>query len=191
MIRGYARVSTEDQDLGRQIVALKGGGAEVIYQDKVSGCRRHREALDRMMMELEAGDVVIIQKLDRLGRSLKDLIGLIEIFKSKGVGFKSLGDPIDTTTAAGMFIFQIVGAVAEFERALISERIKDGMRHRKSLGVVMGRPLRDRAEMALGVSKLIDQGKKRDAIIGELGISRGQFYKALKWVNLDQSKPTI
>lgn len=136
---GYARVSTNDQDLGRQVAALKKAGCKTIYQEHISGIMRVRPELDKLKSQLRAGDVVVIQKLDRLGRSLPHLIELIEYFKNVNVGFVSLSDNFDTTTSQGKLLFNIIGAIAEFERDLISERTKDGLRHAKSKGIKLGK----------------------------------------------------
>lgn len=180
MIRGYARVSTEEQDLARQVVALYAAGAERIYQDKISGSKFERPELDRLLGELEPGDVVVIQKLDRLGRSLKDLLAIMEIFKSRGVGFRSIQDPIDTTSPVGMFIFQILGAVAEFERELIRGRIKDGMRHKKTLGAKYGRPEVDYTLIGQSIRVMEAEGIDRESLCKQLGISRYKYYQARK-----------
>ena len=123
---GYARVSTDDQDLGRQLQALRKAGCKMIFQENVSGANRNRPELDKMLAKLRPGDVIVIQKLDRLGRSLQHLIELVDHFRENKVGFVSLSDNFDTTTSQGKLLFNIMGAIAEFERDLISERTKDG-----------------------------------------------------------------
>ena len=141
MIFGYARVSTAEQKLETQIELLKQQGCEKIYIDIASGVREDRKGLNEMLSFLREGDVVIVYKTDRIFRSLKNMIELIEFFNQKGVFFKSISEPaFDTTSANGKFIIQIFGAVAEFERNLISERTKagiEGARRRKKL---IGRP---------------------------------------------------
>ena len=141
MIFGYARVSTAEQKLETQIELLKQQGCEKIYTDIASGVREDRKGLNEMLSFLREGDVVIVYKTDRIFRSLKNMIELIELFNQKGVFFKSISEPaFDTTSANGKFVIQIFGAVAEFERNLISERTKagiEGARRRKKL---IGRP---------------------------------------------------
>ena len=141
MIFGYARVSTAEQKLETQIELLKQQGCEKIYTDIASGVREDRKGLNEMLSFLREGDVVIVYKTDRIFRSLKNMIELIEFFNQKNVFFKSISEPaFDTTSANGKFIIQIFGAVAEFERNLISERTKagiEGARRRKKL---IGRP---------------------------------------------------
>ena len=141
MIFGYARVSTAEQKLETQIELLKQQGCEKIYTDIASGMREDRKGLNEMLSFLREGDIVIVYKTDRIFRSLKNMIELIELFNQKGVFFKSISEPaFDTTSANGKFVIQIFGAVAEFERNLISERTKagiEGARRRKKL---IGRP---------------------------------------------------
>ncbi|NDY73867.1 recombinase family protein [Desulfobacter hydrogenophilus] len=125
---GYARVSTDEQNLDLQIDALTAAGCETIYTDDgISGIAKERDGLSQALSAIGKGDVIIVWKLDRLGRSLGFLCNLIERFKTQGAGFQSLTDGIDTTTTGGKLVFHIMGALAEFERDLISERTKAGM----------------------------------------------------------------
>lgn len=141
MIVGYARISTSEQNLSSQIDILKENGCEKIFTDIASGVREDRIGLNEMISYLRKGDIVFVYKTDRIFRSLKNMIELIEKLNEKGVLFKSITEPaFDTTSANGKFIIQIFAAVAEFERNLISERTKtglDGARKRKKL---LGRP---------------------------------------------------
>lgn len=137
---GYARVSTDDQNLALQVDALKAAGCDLIHQDLgVSGATSKRDGLDKALAELSQGDMLVVWKLDRLGRSLSFLIGMLDDFKQRGVGFQSLTDGIDTGTAGGKLVFHIMGALAEFERALIQERTKAGLDAAKRRGVKLGR----------------------------------------------------
>lgn len=141
MLIGYARVSTIDQNLDLQIDALKQAGCDKIFQDEgVSGAKASRPGLEKLLKRLKQGDVLIVWKLDRLGRSLSHLIDLISHFEDRGVGFTSLSDGIDTTTPIGKLFFHISGAFGEYERNLISERTKAGMAAAKARGVRLGRP---------------------------------------------------
>lgn len=176
MVIGYARVSTIDQDLGRQVKALLDVGCERVYEDKVSGMSERRGELDRMLSELRSGDVVVVQKLDRLGRSLRHLIELIMGFKDKGVGFRVVDGSIDTTTPQGILLFHLMGAFAEFERNMISERVKDGLAYRRAQGVRLGRPAKNRGELFEKFSELRDAGVDRDGIMAALGISLAKYY---------------
>src|SRR6202171_5657367 len=120
---GYARVSTGDQETAVQVAALKKAGCERIYREKASGGRWDRPELQRLLNHLRAGDVLVVWKLDRLSRSLRDVLTMMERLGEAKVGFRSLTEAIDTTTAAGRMMMQMVGAFAEFERAMLRERI--------------------------------------------------------------------
>ncbi len=140
---GYARVSTIEQELNLQLDALKHAGVEdpCIFQDKISGSKSNRPGLEKALKALEKGDTLIVWRLDRLGRSMPHLVNLIEDLKEKGVGFKSIQDgAIDTTTASGELIFNIFSSLAQFERKLIQERTKAGLKSAKARGVLGGRP---------------------------------------------------
>ena len=140
MILGYARVSTRDQNLDGQRDALSAAGAERIFADTITGTARTRPELDRLLSELRPGDVVTVTKYDRMARSLPDLLGIVEAIRGKGAGFRSLGEDIDTTTPAGKLVFHIFGSIAEFERARIVERTKEGLEAARRRGRVGGRP---------------------------------------------------
>jgi DNA invertase Pin-like site-specific DNA recombinase len=140
MILGYARVSTKKQETDAQIEQLTKAGAERIYQEKISAKNAERPELKKMMQNIRAGDVVIITKLDRLARSLRDLLNILEELRELGASFKSLGDPLfDTTSATGALMSQILGAVAEFERKLIRERTEAGKARARIYGTKSGR----------------------------------------------------
>lgn len=141
MIVGYARVSTADQNILSQIELLKENGCETVYNDIASGVREDRQGLLEMLSYLRKGDTVIVYKTDRIFRSLKNMIDLIDVFNKKEVFFKSLSEPaFDTTSANGKFVMQIFGAVAEFERNLISERTKVGLEGARRRNKFLGRP---------------------------------------------------
>jgi len=137
---GYARVSTKDQNLDLQINALKAAGCEIIYKEKASGKNMEREELKNMLQKINPGDSVLVYKLDRLGRSLKDLIEQVNKFKELQVAFVSLQDSIDTSTATGTFIFHVFAALAAFERELIIERTHAGLKAARLRGKKGGRP---------------------------------------------------
>ena len=124
---GYARVSTDDQDNAAQVAALKSAGCERIYREKASGGRWDRPELHRLLDQLRKGDVLVVWKLDRLSRSLRDVLTLMERLGEAEAGFRSLTEAIDTTTPAGRMMMQMVGAFAEFERAMLKERTKAGL----------------------------------------------------------------
>ena len=126
-IVGYARVSTEGQNLSGQLAALKAAGAHTIYREKVSGVRANRPQLAKLMAGLGAGDVVVVTKLDRLGRSTRELLDLIDRISKAGASFRSLGDPLwDTGSSQGRLLSTMLAAIAEFERELIRERTGEG-----------------------------------------------------------------
>ena len=127
MLLGYARVSTDDQDTAAQVAALKAAGCERIFREKASGGRWKRPELHRLLDQLRTGDVLVVWKLDRLSRSLRDVLTLMERLGDSGAGFRSLTEAIDTTTPAGRMLMQMVGAFAEFERAMLRERTKAGL----------------------------------------------------------------
>jgi len=140
MIIGYARVSTEDQNLDVQTDALTAAGVGKVFSDKISGSKRARPELDRMLDQLREGDVVTVTKYDRLARSLKDLLEIVEIIGAHGAGFRSLAEDIDTTTPAGRLTFHIFASIAQFERERISERTKEGLASARKRGRIGGRP---------------------------------------------------
>lgn len=134
---GYARVSTDDQHLDLQRAALKAAGCERVFEDQgLSGVAITRPGLESALAAVGEGDVLVVWKLDRLGRSLASLIGLIDDLGKQGAGFQSLSEHIDTTTAGGRLIFHVMGALAEFERSLIWERTKAGMQTAKCRDVL-------------------------------------------------------
>ena len=138
-ILGYARVSTQDQNLTGQIEALKAAGADLIYREKISGARADRPQLAKLMASLKAGDVVLVTKLDRLGRSTRELLDLIERISKVGA-FRSIGDPLwDTSSSQGRLLSTLLAAIAEFERDLIKERTGEGRKRAMANGVKFGR----------------------------------------------------
>jgi len=140
MIIGYARVSTDDQSLDSQTDALSVAGAEKVFADRISGSRRARPELDKMLDQLRDGDVVTVTKYDRLARSLKDLLEIVEAIRERGAGFRSLAEDIDTTTPAGRLVFHVFASIAQFERERISERTKEGLASARKRGRIGGRP---------------------------------------------------
>ena len=137
---GYARVSTESQNLDRQLDALKKYGVDCIYNEKMTGTRKDRPELSKMLDRMTAGDTVVIESLSRLGRSTKDLIELTELFREKGVNLISLKESIDTSTSTGKLLFTLMSAIAQFERDVIADRTKEGLRSARARGRTGGRP---------------------------------------------------
>ena len=188
---GYARISTKGQHLDLQIDALKKAGCEKIYKDIISGSLSNRPALDQLLNDVNKNDVIVIWKLDRLGRSLKNLVDLINTLNAKGVGLKSVNDPVDTTTAQGRLIFNIFGSLAEFERELIKERTIAGLEAAREKGKIGGRPkgLTKKAQnIALTAEYLYIEGKLSvNEILEQLGIGRATLYRYLKYRNVPVS----
>ena len=140
-IMGYARVSTRDQDLTAQLDALKAAGAETVFREKVSGVRADRPQLAKLMAKLTPGDIVVVTKLDRLGRSTRELLDLIERIGTAGAAFRSLGDPLwDTSSSQGRLLSTLLAAIADFERDLIRERTGEGRQRAMAAGIKFGRP---------------------------------------------------
>jgi DNA invertase Pin-like site-specific DNA recombinase len=147
---GYARVSTEDQMNDAQRIELRAAGCRTVFEEHGSGASRTRPVLATLMSEINAGDVLVVVRLDRLARSVSHLLQVIEQLDAKGAHFRSLHDPIDTSTPQGMFSLQVLGAVAQLERALISERTKAGIKAAKARGKLLGNPgLRARTPEAI------------------------------------------
>jgi DNA invertase Pin-like site-specific DNA recombinase len=140
MMVGYARVSTVEQNLALQLDALRSAGCKKIFQDRLSGSVRERPQLVRALKSLKPGDTLVTWRLDRLGRSLHHLLYLMKELNDGGIAFRSLSESIDTATASGRLLFHVMGALAEFERSLISERTKAGMASAKRRGKRLGRP---------------------------------------------------
>ena len=179
---GYARVSTEEQNLDLQLHALKAAGCEVIFEDfGVSGAARTRAGLNEALAKAQPGGVLVVWKLDRLGRSLPHLIETIDGLRKRGVGFLSLQEQIDTTSAGGRFYFHMLAALAEFERALISERTRAGMASAKRRGVHVGRPAKLTPEMLETARAMITAREKtKGEIAALLGVDASTLRRALK-----------
>lgn len=180
MLIGYARVSTQDQQLHLQLDDLQRVGCEQVFQEKVSSGKA-RPQLQLLVDSLRRGDTVVVWKLDRLARSLKELITLINDFQQKGVGFRSLHDAIDTTTAQGRLVFNLFASLAEFERDLIRERTQTGLSAARSRGRLGGRPKGLAKETLAKAAQTLYEAKDKTAgEIGKLlGISRASVYRYL------------
>jgi len=181
---GYARVSTQDQDLSLQLDALQEAGCAEIYQEKITGAKRERPELQKMMEHLREGDVIVIWKLDRLARSLKDLVELVNQIQEKGAALLSLNDQIDTTTPHGKFTFHVFAALAEFERDIIRERTRAGLAAARTRGRKGGRPkglTKKAGHTAIIAEKLyLDGGLSVQEICEQLAISKGTLYNYLR-----------
>lgn len=177
---GYARVSTRDQDYTMQAEALTVAGCEKIFEETASGAQKDRPELSKAVGYLRKGDVLVVWKLDRLARSLKQLIETVEDLERRGIGFVSLTESIDTTTPGGRLIFHVFGALAEFERELIRERTNAGLKSAKQRGVKLGRPKSLDGD-ALNVAKaLLKSGDMSATQVAEhVGVSRATLYRAV------------
>src|SRR5205823_618398 len=163
MLIGYARVSTNDQETAAQVAALKAVGCERIYREKASGGRWDRPELHRLLDHLRKGDVLVVWKLDRLSRSLRDVLTIMERLGDAKAGFRSLTEAIDTTTPAGRMMMQMVGAFAEFERAMLRERTKAGLDSARREGRIGGRRSKLTLTQQKEVIRLVTKGRKTAA----------------------------
>jgi DNA invertase Pin-like site-specific DNA recombinase len=177
---GYARVSTDDQNLALQRDALAAAGCEKIYEDKTSGAKAERPGLALALEVARAGDTLIVWRLDRLGRSLKDLIALAEGLDKRGVGLKSLKEALDTTSSGGRLIFHMFAALAEFERDLVRERTQAGLTAARARGRLGGRPKRltpERRRLAVQLYRAKEHSIAE--ICRLMGISKPTLYSYL------------
>lgn len=184
MIIGYARVSTKDQNLDLQIEALKKAGCDKIFKEKISGALKERPELDAMISQLRAGDTIVVWKLDRLGRSLKNIIDLVLDFNQKQVVVKGLTDGVDTSTSNGRLFLNIMASLAEYEKELIRERTNAGLSAAKARGRLGGRPKGLKSEtvskLKIMRSLISNKDSNYEEIYSSLGISRANFYRYLK-----------
>ena len=181
---GYARVSSTEQNLDLQLDALRREGCpkELVFVDKISGGRAKRPGLDACLNELKEGDVLLVWRLDRLGRSMPHLVNLIEDLRGKGGGFRSISDGVvDTTTASGELVFNIFSALAQFERRLIQERTRAGLQAARARGRTGGRKPLNPDDPRVRTAKAMhrDKGMKISDICGTLRISRTTLYRYL------------
>ena len=177
---GYARVSTEDQSNAMQIAALKDAGCQMVFEESASGAQRDRPKLQEALRYLRHGDALVVWKMDRLARSLRQLIETVDHLGERDIGFISLTEDINTTTAGGKLVFHVFGALAEYERALIGERTRSGLANAKAKGVRLGRPAAmssDQIEMAKKLK--VAGGHSMQAIADQLGVSRSTLYRQL------------
>ena len=180
MIIGYARVSTAEQSLERQIDQLTDAGCERIYQEKVSGASKERQELDRMLDALREGDVVIVTELSRLGRTVKGLIELVERLHESGVDLKSLKEQwLDTTSPMGKMVFTMMAGFAEMERDLIRERTADGLKAARARGRKGGRPAIDQERLNLAMRMYDSKSCTVAEITKATGISKASLYAYL------------
>ena len=185
---GYARVSTNDQNLDLQTDALKAAGCKKIFSDQgVSGAKAERPELDKALDQIRKKDVLVIWKLDRLGRSLKDLLSIVESLKEQGAHFASIQDGFDTSTASGKMVFSVIGAMAEYERNLTRERTRAGLAAARARGRMGGRPKAlDESQVKVAIA-LAEAGELTvNEICEQVGCSRSTYYRQVA-SNLKQS----
>src|SRR5713101_2678197 len=184
MLIGYARVSTQDQTLNLQKDALEKMGCSKIFTDTASGAQTERTGLNEALAYVREGDMFVVWRLDRLGRSLKHLIETITHLNNRKIGFMSITENIDTTTSGGKLIFHIFGALAEFERDIIRERTQAGLTAARARGRLGGRPkaktLNTSKKIALAQSLYDDKNNTIDEICKTLNISRSTLYRYIK-----------
>ena len=179
-IFGYARVSTGDQNLDRQIDALEKYGVDIIYNEKMTGTKRDRPELAKLLDRMTEGDTVVVESLSRLGRSTKDLIELTELFEKRGVHLVSLKESIDTSTSTGKLLFTLMSAIAQFERDVIADRTREGLRSARARGRTGGRPRTDNDAVQKAI-KLYRTGQYTIREIEELtGVKKSTLYRRLK-----------
>lgn len=180
MLIGYARVSTDDQTLSLQRAALKAAGCKRLFEEKISGAKRDRPELIRMMEQLRENDVVVVTRLDRLARSTRDLLDIAEQLQLGGAGLRSLAEPwADTTSPAGRMVLTVFAGIAEFERALINERTGAGRSAAKARGVRFGRPPKLSHEQVEAGRQLIEGGKSARDAARILSCHPATLYRAL------------
>ena len=174
---GYARVSTIDQNTNAQRDALKAAGCEKVVTEKISGASLKRPKLDKLLRSLNAGDLLTVWRLDRVGRSLPHLLEVVNDLKTRGVGFQSLNETIDTTTANGELIFHLFASMAQFERSLIVERTQAGLVAAKKRGARLGRPPSLSPSQVNHARKLIEAGERPSAVADSFGPVRTKGVK--------------
>lgn len=178
---GYARVSTEDQGLDLQRARLIEVGCERLFEEKISGAARQRPALELLLRELRADDILVITRLDRLARSTVELLRIAEVIVGKDAGLQSLEEPwADTTTPAGKMVMTIFGGIAEFERSLICSRTQDGRQAAKAHGIVFGRPSKMRPDQQELARELVAQGKSISAVARTFNVHPATIYRCIE-----------
>jgi DNA invertase Pin-like site-specific DNA recombinase len=188
---GYARVSTREQNLDMQVIALEDAGCEKIHEEIVSGAKSDRPVLNIVLTQLREGDVLVVWKLDRLGRSLKHLVELVQMLIERKIGLCSLNDPIDTTTPQGRLVFNMFASLAEFERDIIRERTQAGLSAARARGRLGGRPrgIPKESEATACAAETLYRERKLSVmqISKKLNISKSTLYKYLRYRNVEIS----
>ena len=177
---GYARVSTEQQNLDRQIDMLEKYGVDRIYNEKMTGTKRNRPELEKLLERLTEGDTVVVESLSRLGRSTKDLIWLMEMFNEKGVNLVSLKESIDTTSSTGKLLFALMSAIAQFERDVIADRTREGIASARARGRKGGRPKSNPEKLKMAVKLYNSKQYSIKEIEKMTGIKKDTLYRAIR-----------
>jgi DNA invertase Pin-like site-specific DNA recombinase len=180
MLVGYSRVSTEEQKLDLQVDALKSAGCEKFFSDHVSGASKLKPGLEEALAYLRAGDTLVVWKLDRLGRTVKGLVDLVQTLQDKGIQFRSLTDGIDTSTTAGRFFFHVMAALAQMEKELVHERTMAGLSAARARGRLGGRKPKMDASKLDAARKLLLAGTPASAVAKTLGVGRATLYRGLR-----------
>jgi len=178
---GYAHGSTDDQNHAMQLAALKNAGCMIVFtHDGISGATTKRPALVRCLKTLEAGDTLIVWKLDRLARNLRDLVHMLDELRERGVRFQSITEAIDTDTATGSAMWQLIGVLAHLERSLVAERTRAGVKAAQSRGVRFGRKPKLTGQQIAHARKLIEQGEPVPYVAKLLSVDRATIYRAMQ-----------
>jgi len=186
MLIGYARVSTQDQNLELQRQALAVAGCAKVYEDAMSGLRADRPGLAKALDTLREGDTLVVWKLDRLGRTVKGLVELVESLQAQGVQFRSLTDAIDTSTPSGRFFFHVMASLAQMERELIAERTKAGLAAARKAGRVGGRKRSMTPAKVEAARTLMQQGTPAKDVAATLGVSVPTLYRWVPAATMEQ-----
>ncbi|MGD6896100.1 recombinase family protein [Bacillus infantis] len=175
----YARVSTDQQLLDRQLEALDKYGYDALIKEKFTGTKRDREGLNDLMDRVQNGDTVVVESISRLGRKTLDILSIVEELDNRGVTFVSLKENMDTSTSTGKAMFQMMCVIAELERNMIAERVKEGLQSAKNRGKKLGRPKMDTDKVSVAL-RMYDSGEYTvKEIVKQVGISQGKLYKEI------------
>ena len=184
MIIGYARVSKDEQNLDRQTDLLKEYGVEKIIQEKYTGIRKKRPGIEELMKIIRRNDTVVVESISRLGRSTLDILSLIQQFEKENIEFISLKENMDTSTPTGKAMLQMMGVIAELERNLLAERVKEGIKSSRKRGTVIGRPKIPREKLDVAIRMYNSEEYSIKEIIENTGISQGSLYREINRLKL-------
>lgn len=188
MIIGYARVSKDDQNLNRQVDQLQAYGAEKIIQEKFTGTKRQRPGLDQLLQLIRANDVVVVESISRLGRQTLDILNLVQLLHQKQVKFVSLKENMDTATPTGRAMLQMMSVIAELERNLLADRVKEGIAASRRRGVTVGRPRVPQEKLKIAIRMYRSNEYSVKEILATNQISAGTFYREVNRLKLKKLK---